>query len=217
MSAEETDLAEGPPDPMARSGRRCKARARSTGNQCRQLALDGLEVCHYHGGASPQARTALSKRLADVELAEVVDGIDVRFVEPLRDPALELRHALAQQVAMKDELLDRLAVTPEDSPLYSTTADLAVIALDRVTRRLLDAARIHDELTRNATALTRRDADRMVKAVTDAVDELGIDLDADGGHARDVIGDHFRKIVDEDEAASRHPPGPREVTGPDRQ
>lgn len=203
MSPGQADPADGPPDPMARNGRRCKARARSTGNQCRQLALDGLEVCHYHGGASPQARTALSKRLADVELAEVVDGIDVRNVGPLHDPAFELRLALAQQVAMKDELLDRLAVTPEDSPLYSTTADLAVVALDRVTRRLLEAARINEDLTRGAAALSRRNADRMVKAVTDAVEELGVDLEADDGRARDVIAGHFQILADEDEAEER--------------
>ncbi len=53
-------------DPMA--VRRCSARARSTGEQCRQPAIRGGTVCRYHGGAAPQVRRSAKQRLA--ELAE---------------------------------------------------------------------------------------------------------------------------------------------------
>src|SRR5437660_2027536 len=35
------------------TGRRCKAKSQRTGEQCKQLAMVGMEVCRFHGGATP--------------------------------------------------------------------------------------------------------------------------------------------------------------------
>lgn len=47
----------------------CKAKARSTGNQCTKHAIEGGTVCRYHGGASPQARKAAADRVATEKAA----------------------------------------------------------------------------------------------------------------------------------------------------
>jgi hypothetical protein len=36
--------------------RRCKAKSKQTGERCKQLAVAGREVCHWHGGASLSGR-----------------------------------------------------------------------------------------------------------------------------------------------------------------
>lgn len=42
---------------------RCNAHSRS-GRQCRALPLPGQNVCHFHGGRSPQAQAAAQRRIA---------------------------------------------------------------------------------------------------------------------------------------------------------
>jgi hypothetical protein len=46
--------------------RRCKAKARSSGGQCRRRAIPGGFACRNHGGASPWARKKAAERLADL-------------------------------------------------------------------------------------------------------------------------------------------------------
>lgn len=47
----------------------CKAKARSTGNQCSKHAIEGGTVCRYHGGASPQARKKAAERVTTEKAA----------------------------------------------------------------------------------------------------------------------------------------------------
>jgi len=42
---------------------RCKARSKTHGGQCKQPAVLGAVVCHYHGGAAPQVKAAALERL----------------------------------------------------------------------------------------------------------------------------------------------------------
>lgn len=49
--------------------KRCKANARSTGEQCTKYAIEGGTVCRYHGGASPQARKAAADRVTTEKAA----------------------------------------------------------------------------------------------------------------------------------------------------
>lgn len=70
-------------DPMQEvtPSKRCKANARTTGDQCANPPMMGQEVCRMHGGSAPQARKAAALRLLELAdpaisaLAEVVkDG-----------------------------------------------------------------------------------------------------------------------------------------------
>lgn len=47
------------PDPM---GGRCTAHSKQTGQPCRQRAIPGGTVCHYHGGAAPQVKFKAMER-----------------------------------------------------------------------------------------------------------------------------------------------------------
>ena len=53
-------------DPMGEAhpmGGQCSAHSKQTGNRCRQSAIQGGTVCHYHGGAAPQVEAKAKERL----------------------------------------------------------------------------------------------------------------------------------------------------------
>lgn len=59
------------PDPMAVSDPmgvpRCSAHSKQTGKPCRQPAILGGTVCHYHGGGAPQVKAKAGERLRALE------------------------------------------------------------------------------------------------------------------------------------------------------
>src|ERR1700677_1286368 len=48
---------------LADSRMKCSAHSKA-GNKCKQWALPGCAVCHYHGGKAPQVLAAARRRLA---------------------------------------------------------------------------------------------------------------------------------------------------------
>lgn len=66
---------------------RCKAKAKSTGEQCRKTVVPGMEVCRYHGGltprgvASPHYKHGRYSKYVPTRLME-------RYVESVNDPEL---------------------------------------------------------------------------------------------------------------------------------
>ena len=42
----------------------CSAKSKQTGKRCKQKAVPGAVVCHYHGGAAPQVERCARERLA---------------------------------------------------------------------------------------------------------------------------------------------------------
>ena len=46
--------------------RRCTAKSRRSGNQCKNAAILGGRVCRFHGGAAPQVRRKANERLEDL-------------------------------------------------------------------------------------------------------------------------------------------------------
>lgn len=44
-------------------GSQCTARSKTSGQRCRQPAIPGAVVCHYHGGAAPQVQNKAMERL----------------------------------------------------------------------------------------------------------------------------------------------------------
>lgn len=45
--------------------RMCSAHSKQTGQPCRQHAVPGTTVCHYHGGKSPHVLEAARRRIAE--------------------------------------------------------------------------------------------------------------------------------------------------------
>lgn len=54
-------------DPMGHTdplgGVLCSARSKQSGKPCKQRAIPGGTVCHYHGGAAPQVKASAMERL----------------------------------------------------------------------------------------------------------------------------------------------------------
>ena len=46
--------------------RRCTAKSRRSGKQCKNAAILGGRVCRFHGGAAPQVRRKANERLEDL-------------------------------------------------------------------------------------------------------------------------------------------------------
>lgn len=65
-------------DPIA-DDQRCTATAKSTGEQCRQPAIPGGNVCRFHGGKAEQVENKAQERLdrmADSTTAAIQDQIE---------------------------------------------------------------------------------------------------------------------------------------------
>lgn len=71
--------------------RRCKAKSKSTGEQCKLAPLKGQKVCKYHGGNTAAAKAAghrrEAKRKALEEASRLVqkDGVDMDPIDHLLD------------------------------------------------------------------------------------------------------------------------------------
>jgi len=62
--------------------RRCTAKANRTGEQCKNAAIKGSNVCHVHGGAAPQVEKKAQERLdemADSVTADLQQRLDEVF------------------------------------------------------------------------------------------------------------------------------------------
>jgi len=53
-------------------GRRCTAKAKGSGQQCKRRPIIGGTVCRMHGGAAPQVQAKAAQRVRDM-LADAID------------------------------------------------------------------------------------------------------------------------------------------------
>ena len=77
---------------------KCHARSTRTGEQCRKDAMRGQEVCRFHGGASPQAKDAATRRLQEEQAAAVLRSRKIWNLdaEKVTDPMEELARYAGQ-------------------------------------------------------------------------------------------------------------------------
>lgn len=79
----------------------CGAKTRA-GGTCRKQVIRGGQRCPVHGGASPQARDAAARRLAEQRASRLLAGLG--HVEPVTDPIGALEHIAGQAVTLADLL-----------------------------------------------------------------------------------------------------------------
>jgi hypothetical protein len=77
---------------------RCNSSYKSTGEQCRRVAVDGSIVCDQHGGAAGQVRRRAAERIAFT-----ADDAARNLVDWMNDPAVDMR----ERVKITQDLLDR--------------------------------------------------------------------------------------------------------------
>lgn len=99
-----------PPDPMG-SPPRCTATNRQ-GDQCRQAAVPGATVCHYHGGAAPQVRAAADRRIAHTRASEIVRTLGLSVEVDPHQAILDELYRCAGAVAWLAEVVGGL--DPDD-------------------------------------------------------------------------------------------------------
>lgn len=77
---------------------RCVGTYKSTGTQCRRVAVDGSVVCGHHGGTSPQVVRRAAERVQFT-----ADDAARQLVEMMSDPQVDAR----ERVKIAQDLLDR--------------------------------------------------------------------------------------------------------------
>ena len=74
--------------------RRCRARSKQTGEQCKQLAVAGRETCHWHGGRSLRGRQHPGYRHGERSQHGIAE---LRFVNRLGIAMQMLERAVTEQ------------------------------------------------------------------------------------------------------------------------
>lgn len=87
---------------------RCKAKSKSTGEQCRSRAVPGAEVCWKHGGAAKQVREAGEKRKQREAAERQIERLGVTLRDVAPDAALlEELQRTAGYVDLLSSLVER--------------------------------------------------------------------------------------------------------------
>lgn len=108
------------PSEDRRSHATCGAKTRD-GDPCRNAPLPGQLRCRMHGGASPQARAAAERRLAEAEAVRAVSEWGGRTDVTPPQALLELVQAKAQEVAFWDWRVGQLSDTERAGLLLTKT------------------------------------------------------------------------------------------------
>ena len=172
---------------------RCKAKARSTGEQCKRTAIEGGTVCRSHGGAAPKAIAAAARRVAEDKAAQEMRLLAAPVNISPADALLELVQWTAGEVRYWRSEVARIA---EDHP-KQLTAGITRIEQGRTAQGPVDLKTI--ETTPNIAYRMLTDAqDRLARyaaaALRAGVEERRVRLAEDQGA---LIAQGIRAILDE--------------------
>ncbi|AMU74385.1 hypothetical protein [Mycobacteroides abscessus] len=130
----------------SRPERRCTAHSSRTGDQCKNAAIKGHNVCRYHGGAAKQIKQAAQTRL---------DNAAELMAKQLLGLALTAESEGVQLAAVKDALDRTIGKAP-------TTVEIGPI-------------KPYEELFEGITTMSREES-RRARGVSDASDDIaGLD------------------------------------------
>lgn len=132
--------------PAPTEKRRCKAKAKGSGNQCRRYAIPGGSVCRNHGGGAPQVKAAAARRLAAEQLqADSTAALAWLGEQSVTDPLDELGRLATESRSLTTALGQRVNALRElehfdlkNSPHIKAEIELYERAMDR-THRMFDS------------------------------------------------------------------------------
>ncbi len=157
----------------------CKATSRSTGQQCRHLAMIGQTVCKHHGGMAPQAKAAAKRRLADAAAEKTVARyLRDQPVPVIDDPIRTMEAMIAETQAfytfVRDHVssLDAEKWTGKEGEL-SEYVRLLERAQTRSQRFLADWVRLG--LEERLVRLSERQAEAIGRVIDGVLNTLGLD------------------------------------------
>ena len=161
----------------------CNATARS-GQQCGRPAMKGGHVCASHGGKSPRAMAAASRRIHEAKAAEEVGAVAdavlaYRATKPTENPLDGLARLASEVTAFKDALAARVnalsQIRYEDAKMSEQLRSEVALyerALDRTARLLETMVKLDFE--KRMLALNEAQLDLMADAIRIILD--GLDL-----------------------------------------
>jgi hypothetical protein len=190
--------------------RRCRARAKTTGERCRKAALKDMVVCRSHGGAAGQSRAAAARRRAEKQAAAVLTARGQ--VVPIYEPLETLAEVAGEVVALKDYLRNQVDAlngvltysyaSGEIAGLGQSREDVRAVvaayerALDRAARVLAVMAKL--DLTGQLLPLRTRKAELIIAAI-----DAGLATATLSGsqiqQIKSAIADELAKITASDE------------------
>ena len=164
--------------------RRCKARSKGSGEQCKRSPVAGADVCLAHGGAAPQVRAKAAERLLTARIRGELAKVEI---EPITDPAAAYADLAGEQWAFKElarqqiEVLEAWHSWSEGAgEQIKATVQVYTAALAQMQKTLADMLRIG--LSAEALrAAKERPSREQAEALQRVIDGLlgGLDLSAE--------------------------------------
>ena len=179
--------------------KRCKAKARTTGNQCANYPLPGQEICRMHGGKAPQALAkAELRRASEIIEASVEAELAHLGVIAVEDPIGELGKLASASTAMMNALGARVNSLTElenygttFAPALKAEVQMYERAMDR-THRLLDSLVKHGYAERQIT-IAESEALLVAGVIRRVVAGLGL-TPAQQDQAQALLAEEFRAL-----------------------
>ena len=184
---------------ITNDGTKCKAKARTTGKQCANYPLPGMDVCRMHGGRSPQAKAAAARRLATIAIEKDTKAILAhQGIEAIEDPLGELGKLAASAKAMTQQLGARVnalsdveVMDAKNAPHLRVVVELYERALDR-THRMLDSLVKHGYAERQV-AIAESEAMLVAGVIRRVLAGLGLTADQQA-QAQQLLATEFRAL-----------------------
>ena len=164
--------------------RRCKARSKGSGEQCKRSPVAGADVCLAHGGAAPQVRAKAAERLLTTRIRGELAKAEIT---PITDPAAAYADLAGEQWAFKElarqqiEVLEAWHSWSEGAgEQIKATVQVYTAALAQMQKTLADMLRIG--LSAEALrAAKERPSREQAEALQRVIDGLlgGLDLSAE--------------------------------------
>lgn len=179
---------------------KCKAKARTTGNQCGNYPLPGQDICRMHGGSAPQnlEKAAIVLRTRKIE-EDVYADLAHEGIEAVEDPLQELGKLASSSKALMEALgarvnsLDQLEhFDAKNSPAIKAEVQMYERAMDR-THRLLDSLVRHG-YTERTIQIQESEAMLVAGVLKRVISALGLTSEQQR-QAQSLLAQEFRMLT----------------------
>jgi|NGEPerStandDraft_6_1074524.scaffolds.fasta_scaffold21518_2 hypothetical protein len=177
---------------------RCTATRHSTGDRCKRWPTSGATVCRTHGSGAPQVKRAAARRIAEAKTVKILAKHGTILGDDL-DPLTALQVVISQTIALKEDLIERVAALKADEMRYRDDHGgeqlrsewiLLERALDRCGKLLIDCARLN--LDERLVRISEAQAAVVVAVIRGALLDLGHDPAEDDVQL--AVGRHLRAL-----------------------
>lgn len=174
---------------------RCGAKARTNeGKPCRKFPVKDQKRCRTHGGASPQAKRAATRRKVEEKIRRTLHGLEV---VPVSDPLTALSEFAGEIMNWKDNLAQHVVQLKTygyagehgeqiraEVQLYERAMDRTVNVLDKIARLDIDS---------RLAAIGEKQADLVEAALSAALSALNLPVEQEQ-QAWQAIENHLRGL-----------------------